>query len=419
MSTNPSEPPVVAIVDAYSTARYLAPLFHEKGYRCVHVQSTPVIPTVYERTFRPEDFSALLVHDGDVPRTLDALADHSPTALLVGIESGVELADTLSERLGLRTNGTALSSARRDKHLMSEAVRKAGVPVARQALVHDRDALMDWYRGLGGRVVLKPLMSAGNDGVFFCDGETEVLKAFDSLIGSESALNHRNTRILAQEYLWGSEYYVNTVSLDGRHHVCDVWKTQHLNVNGVRDLLGGSVLMRRRGREQDPLVEYTFSVLDALGVRNGPAHTELKLTPEGPRLIETGARVCGADLPVLTRAAIGESQLEWTAHCYADPEYFLRHHTTDYRIRQHATCVNMVSPVSGTLAGYPRMDDLRGLQSFHDVLLRVPPGSPLSTTVNDFTYPMLVHLLHGVEGVVEHDYMTARQLDGEGFYDVV
>ncbi len=419
MSTPQSHRPVVAIVDAFSTASHLAPLFHARGYDCLHVQSLEQPPVVFGASFRPGDFLATVIHRGSATETLAALAPYAPVALLAGAEIGVELADVLSEALGLRTNGTALSSARRDKFRMGEAVKAAGVPAADQILATDLDALLSWYGETDRTVVLKPVRSALNDGVSFCSTAREVRTAFESLVGVDSALGLRNDAVVAQEYLVGAEYYVNTVSLDGKHYVCDLWKTQHLGVNGVRDLLGGSALMVRRGPEQDLLTEYAFSVLDALGVRNGPAHTELKLTPHGPRLVETGARVCGAMLPLLTRAAIGESQLEWTVLAYTDPEAFEARRHTEYEVARHAVCVNMVAPEAGKLVAYPKLADLRALESFHDVLLKVRPGEEISRTVNDLTYPMLVHLLHEVEGVVTHDYMTARHLDGEGFYDVV
>jgi biotin carboxylase len=411
--------PTVAIVDAYSTARYFAPLFHRRGYAVAHVQSAPRIPAVYAPTFRPDDFSAHVVHHGDVAATAKELAALGPAAVIPGIESGVEVADQLSETLGLRSNGTALSPARRDKFAMGETVRAAGLPAAAQILASDRDQLLAWYAANGaGRVVVKPVRSAGNDGIHFCDDERSVLAAFDTLVGTDSALDLRNTAVVAQEYLLGIEHYVNTVSLDGVHYVTDVHSTRHLNVNGVRDLLGGSHLLPRRGPEQDQLVEYTFGVLDALGVRHGPAHTELKFTADGPRLVETAARICGADLPVLVGAAIGESQLEWTVDATIDPERFAARCKDDYRIARNAICVNMISPRAGTLRGLPGLDEVRRLESFHDVLLKVRVGGPIARTTNDFTYPMLVHLLHESPAVVYRDYATARWLDGEGFYDI-
>jgi biotin carboxylase len=411
---------LIAIVDAYSTARFFAPLFIARGIDCVHVQSTPRIASVYAPSFRAEEFVDNVVHRGDLDHTVAELARRQPVAVIAGIESGVELADQLSERLGLRTNGTALSACRRDKFQMVETVKAAGIPAAAQLLATDRDALLDWYRGPAGagRIVVKPIKSAGNDGVFFCDSEQEVRAAFDALIGTDSALDLHNTAVVAQEYLLGVEYYVNTVSLDAVHYATDVHSTRHLNVNGVRDLLGGSHLLPRRGPEQDQLVDYTFAVLDALGVRNGPAHTELKLTATGPKLVETAARICGADLPVLVGAAIGESQLEWTVDAYVDPDRFAQRCKDDYVIQRHAVCVNMISPRSGTLLALPKLAQVQELESYHDLRLKVRVGGPVARTVNDFTYPMLVHLLHESPAALLRDYATVRWLDGDGFYDI-
>jgi hypothetical protein len=409
---------VVAVVDAYSTARFLPPLFAERGYDVLHVRSRPRIPSVFGHLIR-EHFVNEVVHTGNDAATVEAVSAHRPVALLAGAESGVEVADVLSERLGVRTNGTAQSPARRDKFLMIETVRAAGLAVAAQARVSSEKELREWYEKVGAtRVVVKPLRSALNDGVHFCDDADAAVAGLVHLVGSDSALDLHNAEALVQEYLPGVEYYVNTVSLDGRHHVTDVHSTIHVTVNGVRDLLAGSHLLPRRGPAQDRLVPYVLSVLDALGIRNGPAHTEVKLTPDGPRLVEVGARACGADLPVLVDDAIGESQLAWTVDAYVEPSRFERHHHQDYVIDRHGVCVNMISPCSGTLRGLPRMAEVEALPSFVRALPKVRIGGQIQRTVDDISYPFRLHLLHASPDVVEHDYATVRWLDGDGFYEV-
>ncbi|MFI8881852.1 ATP-grasp domain-containing protein [Streptomyces sp. NPDC053813] len=408
----------MVIVDAFASARCLAPLFRARGVDCVHVQSTPTIPDVYAPSFHPDDFVANIVHDGDVAATVAAIDAHAPIGLLPGIERAVMLADELSEELGLPTNGTAQSLTRRDKFRMIETARAAGIPGTEQLLATDADTLLDWYGRNPGRVVLKPVSSAGNDGIFFCDDTDQVRAAFGKLHGTHSVLGQENQAVLAQEYLVGSEYIVNTVSLHGRHHVTDIWKMHHLSANGVRDLPAGAELMPRHGTDQEALVEHTLLVLDALGIRNGPAHTELKLTPKGPRLVETGARVCGADVHVPAGDAIGESQLDWTVDAYADPERFAQRWDGDYELLKHARIVNMVSPVEGDLVGYPQLADLQGLESFHEAVFRVTPGNRINRSVDDWTFPLRVFLTHETESTVVRDCTSARYLDGHGFYAV-
>ena len=53
-------------------------------------------------------------------------------ACIAGGEAGVDLADALSEHLGLRTNGTDVPN-RRDKKIQQELIRKMGLRSVRQA----------------------------------------------------------------------------------------------------------------------------------------------------------------------------------------------------------------------------------------------------------------------------------------------
>ncbi|MET9260817.1 ATP-grasp domain-containing protein [Amycolatopsis sp. NPDC004079] len=410
--------PRIGIVDAYSSAHRLAPGFHAAGFDVVHVQSTPTIPQVYRASFRREDFVDNVVHDGDMKQLLRQLKKHEPTHVIAGIESGVELSDQLSERLGLRTNGTALSAARRDKFRMIESVRAAGLRTAQQIRTSDEQELAMWHESVGDRIVVKPLKSAGNDGVFFCDTPEQAGAALRSIIGANSALSARNDAVVAQEYLYGTEFYVNTVSLDGKHRVCDIWRTSHISANGVLDLLEGSYLLPRRGPVQDELVTYALGVLDALGIQNGPAHMEVKQTPHGPALIEVGARVCGGDMPHLAGQAVDGGQLEWTVDAYARPDRFLARHADDYRIARYAGCVGLVSPVRGTLRSYRGLDRVEQLDSVHQVKVFVQPGDQLVETINDFTFPASIYLLHELESVVMRDFATIRHLDGAHFYEL-
>ena len=55
----------------------------------------------------------------------EVAAGHKIVACLVGAESGVALADAISEYLGVQSNETETGS-RRDKHSQQELVKEAG-----------------------------------------------------------------------------------------------------------------------------------------------------------------------------------------------------------------------------------------------------------------------------------------------------
>ena len=46
----------LAIVDAYTTGRRLAPAFHQRGWDTIHVQSSSSPLDFFEKSFVPADF---------------------------------------------------------------------------------------------------------------------------------------------------------------------------------------------------------------------------------------------------------------------------------------------------------------------------------------------------------------------------
>jgi biotin carboxylase len=147
----------------------------------------------------------------------------------------VELSDTLSARLrlrkkGLLTNGEELSHARRDKYLMGERIRAAGLRAARQveagAWADVESFAQELYGedGVGTRLklVLKPCRSAGTDNVFFVSTLGEARRAFDAIVGDTNIFGERNETVLVQEFLQVSsrEFVLLLVFRGGNVCVC-------------------------------------------------------------------------------------------------------------------------------------------------------------------------------------------------------
>lgn len=408
----------VVIVDAYAPNRRLAPEFAHAGYEVIRVQSTLEAPVVYRDSFDLSPYAANVVHTGDLAATVRELEPYAPEVVVSGGEMGVELADRLSEAMGLLTNGTKLSPARRDKYVQMETVRAAGLRATRQLLIPGERALADWHREVGGRIVVKPVRSAAGDNVSFCDTPEQAVAAYRRIIGAENVFSGRNEAAVAQEYLTGGEYVVDTVSRDGQHHVTDIWKYEKLTANGILDLTCGLRLLPRHGEPQSTLVPYAFDVLDALGVAHGAAHLEIKATPTGPCLVEAGTRIAGLDMPHYSRLAIGDAQLEWVVDAYVRPERFAARWKDDYRLDKHFVSAMAVSTTDRELVSYPLLPHIEKLESLHEVRPLVHPGQNLTPTVDDMSCPLIVNLCHPVEETVMRDFGTFRHLDGPAFYEL-
>ncbi|MFI5779570.1 ATP-grasp domain-containing protein [Nocardia sp. NPDC051570] len=414
-----SASPLVVIVDSYAPTAVLVREFHKAGAALVRVQSTPEVPRFYRAPFDLDYYVDNIVHDGDFAETARRVAAHDPMAIVAGGEIGVEFADTLAAELGLPGNGVELSSARRDKYIMIETIKRAGVAGARQKRIDSEAELVDWHESIGGRIVVKPLRSGAGDSVFFCDTPAESATAFAKIVNYQNVYSQLNIGAVAQEYLRGTEYMVNTVSRDGRHRVCEIWRTARISANGVMDLSETAYLMPRRGPVQDRIAAYTFEVLDALGIAYGPAHVEVKMTADGPMLVEAGARISGANLPHYAQVAHGRSQLDWAVEAYLNPDRYLASYQDDFDEPSFCAFVGLISPVSGVLRGYRHLDALRELESFHEMRVFVQTGGSIVPTVDDVTYPAAVILMHESEETVLRDAGTIRYLDGPDFYDLL
>jgi biotin carboxylase len=408
----------VVLVDAYAPSRGLAPEFRNAGFECVRVQSTSNVPKVYQGALNLDDYVCNLVHRGNIEETTRAVSAFDPVAVIPGGELGVELADALSAALGAPSNGTALSSARRNKYAMIERIATCGLRAAKQLLIENEEHLEAWHDSIGGQIVVKPVMSAAGDGVAFCQTPEESVKSYRSLLGRENVFSQLNYGVVAQEYVVGTEYIVNTVSRGGRHHVCDIWRTGRISLNGITDLLVESNLVEAESEVPQRLMPYARDVLDALGLRYGPAHLEIKLTPQGPCLVEAAARISGGDLPYFTRDAVGESQIDWIVDSYVRPDRFDARCGEPYRIARHFGWAALASPYDGILKSYRGLDTIRVLESFHELRILVKPGERIRPTVDDLSYPVTVTLLHDAESIVLRDLRTIRYLDGSACYEL-
>jgi biotin carboxylase len=410
---------VVVLVDAYAPSAKLTQAFLDRGCEVVRVQSTPGIPPFYRGALSLDEFTDNIVHHGDLAETAAAVGKHEPVAVLAAGELGVALADALSETLGLPTNGTEHSLARRDKYVQIETIKSIGLRGAHQLRVTDAGQLAAWHEAVDGRVVVKPLRSAGNDGVSNCDTPADSVAAYEAILGRTTIFAERNEAVVAQEYLTGPEYVVNTVSRDGHHRATDLWKYSKMAIDGgARDRITGAHLIGTDAPVRQKLIAYAFDVLDALGIRHGPAHLEVILTQDGPCLVEVGARICGANKAYYANLAAGESQLEWTVDAYLDPARFLASYDRPYRVRNHVAISWPTSPVAGVLRSYPALNTVRALESFNNIELYVPPGGRVPETVDDSTKAMAIGLAHPVEEIVTRDFNTISYLDGPSFYDL-
>ncbi|MEU0086122.1 ATP-grasp domain-containing protein [Streptomyces sp. NPDC006274] len=409
---SPARKPLAVVLDGYSAGNFYPATFAAQGADVLHVQSTAeLIPTM-----QAPDLSAYAenIVCTDEDKLVEILGDHDPLCVVAGQESSVQLADRLSERLGLPTNGSELSPARRDKYEMIEALRRAGVRCAAQFKSGDPDALVAWAEDQGRYpVVIKPISSAASDGVFICESAGEVRTAAETVLTSQDIFGTANSEILVQSYLKGTEYIVDTVSCDGERYACGVWQYEKTLLPSGKNIYNRDILVDPDSELVTALVSYVDEVLAALGVRWGPAHAEVIMTDEGPALVEIGTRLNGNINAPFHDVCLGHNQADLAAQAYAQPESFrARYGGRVYRKLQHAVVYNTPTELDGIVAAVDEtaVAEIRGLESVFFAGVKVRPGSPIRPTVDLLTSSLRVFLTAADEERLAADYERVRTL---------
>lgn len=402
--------PIAAVVDAYSAGRFLPRAFAKAGADVVHVQSTPeFLPTVPPPDLTP--YVANVVHT-DLDDTISQLQAYGVVGVVPGQETGVPLADLLSERMGLPTNGTARTSARRNKYDMIEALRAAGVRCARQTKSDDAEAIVAWAEAEGYPVVVKPLSSASTDGVSVCRSAAEVRAAAGAVLGTRDIFDRLNREVLVQSYLDGTEYVVDVVRCAEHRHVCGVWRYDKADV-GSKRIYDRETVVAPDEWPVAELVAYLDTVLAALEIRAGAAHAEVMMTAAGPALVEIGARLNGNMDPDFHDACLETNVADVLALSYVQPDEFARLYSGDtlYRKCREGVIYNAQSVQDGIVTAIDEgvLAEIRALGTVRLVLPRVAVGGRIRPTVDLLSSPLRVYLAADDEGslMADHDKILA------------
>jgi len=406
------------IVDGYSTGAGYAPEFLKYSIFCIHVQSQKIIPKVYAHTYVPEHYYAQHFLNEDFSVLITELRSYNPEFVIAGAECGIELADQLSAKLGLPGNDIALSVHRRNKHLMREEIKAKGLQTIPSMRVETLDEVLSWASIQNTwPLIVKPLSSAGGEGVKICHTLEDVSIGFLDIMATKiNMLGFKNQYVLIQHYIEGEEYVVNTASLAGKHKFCELWTYTRYVLAGGRKIYDTAKIIDIETKDHEEVISYALAVVEALGIKYGAAHVEVIKNEQGCFLVEMGARLMGANLPFsLLYQCITTSQVSYTLMAYANPQEFREKIEASYQVVQPLIALFMVSTTTGTIKAINFLNEIKSVQSFYDIKLAVHIGDTLQITIDYQTSPGMIYLTHKDPEIIEQDRLYIRELEQRMF----
>ena len=135
--------------------------------------------------------------------------------------------------------------------------------------------------------IMKPTDNAGSRGVVLAHDLNELKAAYDYSHGES-----RSGAIIIEEYLQGPEFSVEVMVVDGEPHVLQI--TDKLTTGAPHFVeMGHSQPTSQNEDNQAKIKSLAIRACKAVGINCGPAHVEMILTEDGPKMVELGARMGG------------------------------------------------------------------------------------------------------------------------------
>lgn len=180
---------------------------------------------------------------------------------------------------------TAIKST--DKGEMIKAFKEHNVESPWFYIIKNENNLHNLLPNLSYPCILKPTDNAGSRGVMLVNSEDELMNAY-----KYSVSQSRGGNVIIEEYLTGPEVSVEVMVIDNEPHVLQV----------TDKLTTGAPYFVEMGHNQPSLLnnedivrikDLACRAVKSVGINCGPSHVEIKLTPNGSKMIELGARMGG------------------------------------------------------------------------------------------------------------------------------
>ncbi len=243
----------------------------------------------------------LIVHaditDGTaIIKALQPLHDQRPfdrimtTTEFAGVSTGQAV-----DHFGLPGLTERTATLLKDKVAMRELLATHNLSPVAYAEVNTPQDVADFAKA-HGKSVLKPADGVASLHILPCHDEASAHAAFEKI--NEADVEN----VIVEEYLDGPVVSVDSFSFEGRHLPIG-YSEYRMNDKFVEWEVSTPSSVAEPWLPE--LFKLATDLLDAIELQEGPAHSEFILTENGPRVLESHARLAGSGAPELVKRAFG------------------------------------------------------------------------------------------------------------------
>lgn len=191
------------------------------------------------------------------------------------------------EKLGLTGISCDTAFQSTDKAEMIRVFEEKGVACPWYRVVSDPVDVFNIAHKITYPCITKPTDSSGSRGIMLANSPEELITAV-----AYSAENGRGGEVIVEEYMQGPEVSVEAIAWQGEVHILQI--TDKLTTGAPRFVeMGHTQPSRLSDDAQMAIKDLACRAVKAVGIENGPAHVEIMVTENGPKMVELGARMGG------------------------------------------------------------------------------------------------------------------------------
>ena len=186
---------------------------------------------------------------------------------------------------------TALKAT--NKAEMRKALQVNNVPIPKFYVVSNKDEYKDVVKQFNVPFIVKPADSSGSRGIF----EVKDIHNEDLIVEAYEYCHpfSRVGDVVVEEYMEGPEVSVETLTVNGECHVIQI--TDKLTTGAPHYVEMGHSQPTMLSKEiAEQISKVAKAANKAIGIKNGPSHTEIIVTKQGPKIVELGARLGGDNI---------------------------------------------------------------------------------------------------------------------------
>jgi biotin carboxylase len=330
----------------------------------------PSEPT-WQHSYISDSTVADLADPDAIAAAVSALAgERADIGLLTWDETVLEATAQAAEKLGLPHMSARAAARCRDKYATRTLLERAGLASVRHRLVTSAQEAVRSAESFGYPVVVKPRALAGSLGVVRADDAAAVRRAFALAESSRFADLPTGHGVLVEEYLDGPEISVDSVVFEGQVDCVHVAR-KRLGFHPYFEEVGHLVTEWSHEPWARPVRELVVQAHRALGVTHGVTHAEIRLTREGPRLVELNGRLGGDLIPFISAMATGVDLVAAAA------ELALGRRPAVAATRSRAAEVRFVYPPHDCVVGSVDVDRAALVPGIAHTAVLAEPGSRL------------------------------------------